>query len=58
MDVEAAIQNALEKRTDIVAARKSLERDDYAMQFARNQLLPAARTCSPTYGGSASAARG
>ena len=33
-------QNALENRTDIVAARKALERSDYAVQYYKNQLLP------------------
>lgn len=40
IDVEAAIKNALENRTDIVAARKSLERSDLAIQYNKNQLLP------------------
>ena len=40
VNVDAAIQNALENRTDIVAARKALERSDYAVQYYKNQLLP------------------
>lgn len=40
VNVEAAVQNALQNRTDVVAARKSLERADYNLQFARNRLLP------------------
>jgi outer membrane protein TolC len=40
VDVGAAVKNALESRTDIVAARKALERNDYSVQFYRNQLLP------------------
>ncbi len=40
VDLEAAIKNALEKRTDIVAARKNLERADISVGFARNQTLP------------------
>ncbi len=40
VDVEAAVKNALEKRTDVIAARKSLERDDISLRYARNQLLP------------------
>jgi outer membrane protein TolC len=40
VDIEAAVRNALESRTDMVAARKSLERYDYSVQYARNQLLP------------------
>ena len=41
VDTDAAIQNALGKRTDLVAARKSLESSQYAIDYARNQLLPA-----------------
>lgn len=41
VDLEAAIRNALEKRTDVVVARKDLERSDIRIQFARNQTLPA-----------------
>ena len=41
VDVPAAIQVATEKRTDIQAARKSLESADYGVTYARNQLLPA-----------------
>jgi outer membrane protein TolC len=40
VDIEAAVKNALENRTDMVAARKSLERDDLSLRLARNQLLP------------------
>lgn len=39
-DPQAAIQTALEKRTDIVAARKGLENADYNVTLARNQMLP------------------
>jgi outer membrane protein TolC len=41
VDVEAAIRNALEKRTDIVQARKQLEQTDIGIKFAKNQRLPA-----------------
>ena len=37
---EAAVRNALANRTDIVAARKSLERSDLRGELHRNQLLP------------------
>jgi outer membrane protein TolC len=40
VDVDAAIRNALENRTDVVAARKALERNDLALQYYRNQVLP------------------
>lgn len=40
VDIEAAVRNALENRTDVVAARKSLERSDISLSFARNQLMP------------------
>ncbi len=40
VDVAAAIQTATQKRTDIQAARKSLESTEYGMTYARNQLLP------------------
>jgi outer membrane protein TolC len=51
VDVEAAVQNALQNRTDVVAARKSLERADYNLQYARNRLLPQLDLVA-TYGGS------
>jgi HAE1 family hydrophobic/amphiphilic exporter-1 len=35
-----AIQNALEKRTDVVAARRNLEKADIQVDFARSQVLP------------------
>jgi outer membrane protein TolC len=40
VDIDAAVKSALENRTDMVAARKSLERDDISLRLARNQLLP------------------
>ena len=40
VNIDAAVRNALENRTDIVAARKGLERSDYNVQYTRNQLLP------------------
>jgi outer membrane protein len=40
VDVEAATRKALEARTDIVAARKSLENADLNVKFASNQRLP------------------
>jgi outer membrane protein TolC len=40
INLEAAVRAALEKRTDIVAARKGLERADYNISYYRDQLLP------------------
>jgi outer membrane protein TolC len=51
VNVEAAVQSALQNRTDVVAARKSLERADFNLQFARNRLLPQLDLVG-TYGGS------
>jgi outer membrane protein TolC len=51
VNVEAAVQNALQNRTDVVAARKSLERADYNLEYARNRLLPQLDVVG-TYGGS------
>ena len=51
VDVDAAIQNALANRTDIVAARKGLERNDYAVQYYKNQLRPDVNLVA-NYGGS------
>jgi len=41
VDATAGIAKALANRSDIVAARKQLERSEYAIDYARNQLLPA-----------------
>ncbi len=51
VDVDAAIKNALENRTDVVAARKGLERNDLALQYYRNQILPDVNLFG-NYGGS------
>ena len=40
VDIEAAVQNALANRTDVISARKSLENQDYRLAYAKNQLLP------------------
>jgi outer membrane protein TolC len=40
VDTQAAIQKALENRTDIVAARKGLENAEIVVDFNRNQALP------------------
>ncbi len=40
VDVEGAIRNALDKRTDLIQARKQLEQTDIGIRFAKNQRLP------------------
>ena len=40
VDVEAAIRNALDKRTDLAQARRQMDQTDITMRFARNQKLP------------------
>jgi len=40
VDLATAMKTALEKRTDIVAARKNVESADLNVDFARNQRLP------------------
>lgn len=40
VDIEAAVRKAFDTRTDVVAARKQLERADINVQFAKNQTLP------------------
>jgi outer membrane protein len=49
VDLDAALRRALEKRTDLRAARASLERSDVARAFAQNQALPSV-DLSATYG--------
>jgi outer membrane protein TolC len=40
VDIDGAIKNALQNRTDVISARKGLERADYNVEFFKNQLLP------------------
>jgi outer membrane protein len=40
IDIDAAVRNALDKRTDLRAAKNSLDRSDINIRFLRNQLLP------------------
>jgi len=40
VDVEAAVKNALSRRTDLLQARKNIEADDINIRFYRNQRLP------------------
>ncbi len=42
VDLEAAVRNALEKRSDLVQIRKQLTINDANLSFMRNQTLPAA----------------
>ena len=41
LDLDAAIKNALENRTDLLQNRKQLEQTDISMKYLRNQKLPA-----------------
>jgi outer membrane protein TolC len=40
IDVDAAVRNALDKRTDLRAAKNSLEQSDINIKFYRNQIKP------------------
>ena len=40
VDVDAAVRNALQMRTDLLQARKSLESADVNIKYFRNQTLP------------------
>jgi outer membrane protein len=40
IDMEAAVRNALDKRTDLRAAKNTLERNDMDIRYLRNQILP------------------
>ena len=40
VDAEAAVRTALDRRTDLVMAKKSLEIDSIGIKFYRNQTLP------------------
>jgi outer membrane protein len=40
VDVEAAVQRALQNRTDVVASRKNIENAEIGIDFAKNQTLP------------------
>jgi HAE1 family hydrophobic/amphiphilic exporter-1 len=40
VDVDTAVTNALDKRTDLVQAKKSLEANDLNIRYLRNQTLP------------------
>jgi outer membrane protein TolC len=51
VDIEAAVRRAFDQRTDLVGARKALERSDINVQLARNQTLPQLDVIA-SYGGS------
>ncbi len=51
VDINAAVRNAIENRTDMVAARKGLERSQYSLDYRRNQLRPQLDLIA-NYGGS------
>jgi outer membrane protein len=40
IDIDAAVRNALDKRTDLRSAKNSLDRSDIDIRFLRNQILP------------------
>ena len=49
VDTDAAMRNALERRSDLQQARKNLETQDVNMRYSRNQTLPDV-TASLDYG--------
>ena len=40
-DIEGAVRKALERRTDLITARRNLESSDVTLRYYRNQSLPA-----------------
>ncbi len=40
LDVEAAVRNALDRRTDLAASQKVIEANDISIRYLRNQSLP------------------
>ncbi len=40
VDLDAAVRNALDKRTDLRQARNNLDRSDLDIRYLRNQILP------------------
>lgn len=41
VDIDAAIRNALENRTDLAQARRQMEQTDITLKYVKNQKLPA-----------------
>jgi outer membrane protein len=40
IDIDAAVRNALDKRSDVRAAKNSIDRSDLSIRFLRDQILP------------------
>jgi outer membrane protein TolC len=40
IDVDAAVRNALDKRTDLRQAKNQIQQSDISLQYFRNQILP------------------
>lgn len=40
LDIEGAVRNALERRSDLATARKNLDSNDVTLRYWRNQTLP------------------
>ena len=40
VDPEAAVSNALQKRTDLLASRKQLDSNDVNIRYFKNQTMP------------------
>ena len=40
IDLDAAVRNALDKRTDLRAAKNNIDRSDIDIRFLKNQILP------------------
>jgi len=41
IDVEAAVRNALDKRTDLTSAKNTMDQSDINIRYFKNQILPA-----------------
>jgi outer membrane protein len=40
IDIDAAVRNALDKRTDLRSAKNTIDRSDLTIRYLRNQILP------------------
>ena len=49
-DIEGAVRKALERRTDLITARKNLQSSDVSLRFFRNNMLPEV-DLTASYGG-------